>query len=253
MKRDIIFLLFVCSVFSLIGCNRELDDDPEHEVSINFTVGSLLKATATPAEDLVNKIVLYGVDGQTMIEKYTITQLNTTQKISKKVKSFYAIANPTSTMENLTTVAELTNLTFDFTAATPPASPFLMSGTGTISGTSVSINLVRMVARIEITCTDSKFTNASITVSNTPRYGYVFPRTPLAVPNSCTRATNSYTNVVFPVSIYVAENTGATLTSIKVDGQYNGAAISPSYTFNFSNNIVRNTNYPAAISFNVLP
>ena len=255
MKSSIHFLLCACIFFILTGCNRESYDEPEHTVSISFTVGSMLKLAATPAEEVVNEILLFAVSEQdAVVEKHTITSITTptTLRISKKVKWFYAIANPTSAIKSATTttVTQLMALTFD--CNTKPQSPFLMSGKKEISGSGVNIELVRLVARIDVVCSDPKFSLTTLTV-DTPRYGYVFARTPFAVPTPTTRVTYSYTNFNSPV--YVAESSGTSnRTVFTVAGQYDGTAINPAHTFSLMNgasgiNIERNTYYEVDISF----
>jgi len=256
MKSSIQFLLAACIFFSLTGCERDPHDEPEHTVSINFTVGSMLKSTATPAENAVDEILLFTLDSDNKVVKHPIIQLSGAElTISKKVKWFYAIANPTTTLKNQNpaSVTDLEDLTWDFQTALTPTSKFPMSGKQEYSGTkSISIELVRLVAKINITTSDTKFTDISLAVT-TPRYGYIFARTPLSVPNASTRVTYNFSNFNSPV--YVAENVGTSnLTRFVVNGKYEGNAINPALDFNLREgtqgiNIVRNTCYEVPISF----
>jgi len=240
----------------LTGCERETNDDPEQTVSIDFTVGSMLKATAIGNENVVDEILIFTVDDQNaVVSKHTITQLSGAKlTISKKVKWLYAIANPTTTLkdQSLSSIGNPEALTWDFQTALTPTSKFPMSGKQEVNGASVSIVLVRLVAKINITANDPKFTDPSITVK-TPRYGYIFARTPFAIPTPVSLINYTYTNL--PSTVYVAENSGTSnLTEFIVNGKYDGTAINPAYTFNLKNgaqgiNIVRNTYYEVPITF----
>ena len=249
MKTRIIFFIFACSLFSLTCCNRETYDEPERTVSINFTVGSMLKSAATTAEDKIDKIILYTVDDKNQVNNYQTTQSGITLTISKKVKTFYAIANPTTAMENLTSFTDLQNLTCIFDAA--PQSPFVMSGKSDVTGSgNINIQLVRMVAKIKIVApADFKVESLKVT---THKSGYVFERTPFAVPNFST-VTYTFTNISSPV--YLVENSGQNTnrTKIEVTGKYQGNPFTP-YTFNIKEkdqfvNIVRNTCYDVELDF----
>jgi len=249
MKTRIIFFLFVCSFFGLTGCDRDSQDEPERTVSINFTVGSMLKSAATTAEDRVDKIILYTVDNQNVVKKYETTLSGTTLTISKKVKTFYAIANPTAAMETLTTLNELLNLTCDF--ATVPQPPFVMSGRSDFSGSSnINIQLNRMVAKINIVApVDFQVESLKVT---THISGYVFARTPFDVPAFSSAVIYTFTNISSPV--YLAENSGqSNLTEIAITGKYRDIH-SITHTFNIKEksqdvNIVRNTSYNVELDF----
>jgi len=244
MKTRIIFFLFACSLFSLTGCDRETFDEPEYTVAINFTVGSMLKSAATPAEDRVDKIIIFAVDDRDVIKKYEATQAGTTLTISKKVKALYAIANPTSTMENSATLNALRILTCDFQTS-PPQSPFIMSGSCNITGSgNINIQLVRMVAKIKIVAPND-FLVESLKVK-THRRGYVFERTQFEVPTFST-VTYTYANISSPV--YLVENSGqsSNRTEFEITGKYQGnPSVTRTFNIRANNqdvNILRNTSY----------
>ena len=248
MKTKIVFLLFTCSLFGLTCCNRETYDEPDRTVSINFQIGSMLKSVASAAEDKINKIILYAVDDQNQVKKYEVAQTGTTLTISKKVKTFYAIANPTTAMENLTSVTAIQNLTCDFSSV--PQSPFVMSGKSDLAGSSnINIQLVRMVAKINIIA-PSDFQVETLKV-NTHKSGFVFERTPFAVPTFATVSYN-FSNISSPV--YIVENSGQNnRTELVITGKYQGNP-SITHTFNIKEkdqfvNIIRNTSYDVELTF----
>ena len=259
MKK--LVLLFIIGSFILAGCSEKPDSEQDCEIIVCFTVDSqpisLLKSTATTAEERIDRIILYGAAGSNVTKLYDGAKPSTggiPLIIPRTISTLYAIANPSTSMETATTVTVLTNLTGSFTSA--PASPFLMSGIAeNIDGKTnknISINLVRAVAKIEFTGTNG-FVITSVTVQNTPTQGYVFQRSPFAVPTTTGNyaAINSSTPV-----LYVAENTSSTtnppLTNFRVNGRLNSGTAT-NYDINLKKNgqnidIVRNTRYQVSIT-----
>ncbi|MDR1171193.1 MAG: fimbrillin family protein, partial [Bacteroidales bacterium] len=249
-RKNIIALLFVSGLFIMAGCEFDIEDHPEPErlVTISLTVGSepasLLKASTASQEekDIIGDVVFFGVDAKGgYIDTYPFSIGEQSLTISSRIKTLYAVANPTLDMLAATpSETDLQNMTVDFTAA--PASSFLMSGSGVVSGSSVSIALVRSVAKIEIKGKKG-FKVTGITVENTPDKGYVFPQSPLAVPDG---SVPSYTtsDTIF----YVAENTrtAAARTQFTVTGTYDGKTASRTITLNLD--LVRNKHYSISIS-----
>jgi len=256
MKTGIHILLCACTFFILAGCNHKLCDEQEHTVSINFTVGSMLKSTATTAENLIVKLILYGVDAhgnvtQNFSEFDNPPSTGILLTINKGVKTLYAIANPSSDLmtANPSNLSELMNLTCDF--INKPQSPFLKAGKGDVIGNSVQIELVRAVAKIEI-LSKNDFQINSVTVKNSPDMGYVFSRTPLAVPSSdkVNYQTVNPTNPD-PVVVYVPENSKNNPAQFVVTGAYLGKQAS--YTIELKKDkapidIERNTHYQVNVS-----
>ena len=172
MKNIVLFLVFCAVVLS--GCTREqIDTEGEHDVVIFFTaesapIASTVKSTATPEERAVEEILLFGVDNDGGFwQDFVISQAELANVessgvvlplVSRKVKKFYAIANPQDAMKTAISAAKtgetlnaafLEGLICDFSAY--PQSPFVMSGTGTVTGYAAKIDLVRTIARIELT------------------------------------------------------------------------------------------------------
>jgi len=228
-----IVVLFTFSVILCSGCGGDRPVEPPETVSqvvIYFSTKSLsdsqLKSTASPDENLISKIILFGVDDQNkVVETFpsiTNPSLNgiTLTITNKEVKSFYAIANPSTSLEGAkpSTVSDLMNLTGDF--ATPPVSPFLMSGKGNIVEEKVNIELIRVVAKIEIKGIDG-FQIETVTVTNTPDKGYVFMQATLSVPSSAGRTNYPAITSTAPI-LYVAESAAQNPVSFVVTGQLNG-------------------------------
>jgi len=249
--------LFAFSLYYLVGCRLDPTDEPEPDrvVVLNFTArplsGSLLKAKATDEEDFIENILLYGVNNKdTVVYTYSISTNQSLSGISlvipRKVKSLYAIANPTSDIEEKEplSVSDLMDLICDYSEA--PQSPFLMSGMAEISAI-INLELVRAIAKIEIAGDD--FIIESVTVINTPAKGYIFSRKPLSVP-TFDRITYSYSG---NSAIYIAESNGQNPISLFVRGYYHG--IFTAYTIVITDggvpvDIARNTYYPVNISQN---
>jgi len=106
-----------------------------------------------------------------------------------------------------------------------------------------------MVAKINIiTPADFQVENLDV---KTHRSGYVFERTPFAVPAFLT-VTYNYKNISSP--IYIVENSGqSNRTELVITGKYQGNP-SVTRTFNIKEkdqfvNIVRNTSYNVELSF----
>jgi len=264
MSRNIIlFAMSVFVLFSPLGCNSIDDIQPDRQVEINFITeplsGSLLKSSATTAEDQISEIILFAVNDQKeVVETFRVTYSGARLTLSRKITSLYAIANPSDVVwATCSTVVQLRDLTANFFAK--PVSPFLMSGTAEeipYASTAVNIRLVRAVAKINIKVVDlNDFVIESVTVKNTPARGYVFSRAPLSIPTS-DRVTYSYSaaDLAINPSIYVAENS-PNQTEFVVTGKYQGRQIDP-YTFKLTEGgsnkfieIKRNNCYQVDIKF----
>lgn len=204
-KNNILWL-FVFSLFIMAGCEHDPQDEPvpDRMVTINFTVGSLLKAAATPEEKLITEdIILFGVNGSgSEVTRFVLSPSGGQLSLPGTITMLYAIANPTPALAAAATPANLgtlQSLTGDFSTA--PVSPFLMSGKAPVSTGNVTIPLIRCVAKIKLN-TNSNFLIKSVTVS-TASTGYVFDPSPWSVP-ALTRVNYTYT-VNSPV-IYIAEH-----------------------------------------------
>ena len=257
-KNSIIALFFAFSLFILSGCESDFDDnfEQDHLVVVNFTTGSLsnpsLKSTGSEQENKINKIVFFGVDNNgDVVDK--ITRDNPSLSgvpltISKRVKSLHAIANPSNDMvtaiPSMNSVSDLTDLAGVFANATEPSSPFLMSGSGSVTGTTANIQFARAVAKVNIT-PQNGLSITSITVENTPTSVYVFPKSPLSPP------TGSRTSYTTSTQLYVTENTVSNPTRFVVAGTYLNRNVSYSIELKHGGNgidIERNKCYEVGIS-----
>ena len=261
MKK--IVLLLIISVFILTGCEHEqmLGSEDDRLVSISFSTrslsSSLLKSTVSPEEESIVKMILFGVDDlgnvvQTIIPPLPEPPLTAVQvTISRKVKSLYAIANPSADIEakNPITVSDLIDMTGDFSEA--PQSPFLMSGKEDVNGYNINIivELVRTVAKIEI-IGKNEFLISSVTVSNTPDKGYVFKKETLSMPTPDNRVTYSSVISATP-TLYVTENSALNPVEFVITGEFQGKLAN--YTIVLKSggstiDIVRNTHYQVNIT-----
>jgi hypothetical protein len=225
--KNLVFIL-ILGAFILAGCKQE-PFDPEQDfqdVVVFSSAQSLLKSAASQAEDAISEIILYGLEGSTVVHKLTITAAAEITSITgnnglkltipRKIRQFYAIANPSSALKTSLTNSPpansnaFTSLADNF-AATAPASPFLMSGNATVDTNlkQVNIQLTRAVAKVQF-YSESDFTISSVVVNRTPNGGYVFARETVAVPGSSSRI--SYSSVSGSL-VYVAENTSTTSTN----------------------------------------
>ena len=272
--KKLVFCLSLCGLF-WTGCTREPKETlDEGRIEILFTANtqaSLLKSTPTTAENNVTEIMLIGVDGSGNVVTggctpasltgadltAALTVLGTSITVSKRVVTLYAIANPSSSLRtsanSLTTLSGLQGLTNSF-AAPMPASPFMMSGTGTVNHTAktVAIELIRAVAKIDIRSGTTGFVITSASVQSTPDLGYVFGRTPLVIPTSgMTRVNYGAVTSANPI-LYAAESPGsASGTSFNVTGSYDEKTAT--YNFRLTKltsyiDIVRNTHYVVNIN-----
>ena len=252
MKK--IVLLFVVCGFIITGCTG---DGPPPEmrrqvivyISTTSLSNSSLKSTASPSENLISKIILYGVDAQNRIVETFPAISNPSVSgillnITEPVKSFYAIANPSQTIEGAkpSTVSDLMNLTGDF--STPPVSPFLMSGKGVIINDKVNIELIRAIAKIEVIGKDG-LEIKTVTVKNTPNKGFVFQQATFSLPASIDWV--NYPAITSPApSVYVAENDKKNPTRLDIIGQFEGKQASYTVTLTSDGEaiaIIRNTHY----------
>ena len=254
MKKIVFLLTLLAFIFT--GCPKVTDE--EREVVIYFTSKSfsnpVLLPIATNTENAIQKIILFGVDDQNNIKIFpVITDLSSSGvilSISKKIKSFYAIANPSSDIEsaNLSNASALIDIISDFSNA--PDSPFLMSGKADINiiDDSITIELVKAVAKIRIS-SGNDFKISSVTVMNTSAKGYVFPKTPFSVPD---KKINYPEITASTPTFYVAENTTVSPTKFVVNGQFMGQQVSYTIEQLTSNgepvNIVRNHYYEVTIT-----
>ena len=258
MKKLVISVLCITFIFS--GCRKDpnVELEGDRDILIYFTPQeSLLKSVGTTQENQVNTINVYGVeDGGSADWLFNLTALPTgsgySYLLSRKYTSLYAIANHGSLTipTGSTTKAALENLTGSF--ASEPASPFLMSGIATnLNKTTktVTIELVRVVAKVDINASGfDSGTAISVTVKSTPNLGYVFGRSPFAIPSGGAFAKIDYlavSNTSASKTLYVAENVGATTpTQFLISGTVQGKSASHTFSLTRSNtaiNIVRNT------------
>jgi len=259
MKKGILSLSIIA--FIIAGCNEKPDFEPYRDVDICFTVdsvpNSLLKLAASSTEKAITKIILLGVEGQNVRKLHETTGNPGSIKltISKTITALYAIANPSPTLETAipSTLTNLNNLTNTFGNSMPQPN-FLMSGSVTLSSgvTSISINLVRVVARVDIRGANG-FVISSVTVQNTPSQGYVFSKTPFVVPSGVANY-NAVSTSATP-TLYVTENTNTNATNstkFLVSGRLNSGSTTQ-YTVELKSNgqyinIVRNSYYLVTIT-----
>lgn len=209
----------------MAGCERDPVEAPEPEeqqITINFAAGelagSLLKKDASSEEDLIEKIILYGVNAQhEVVDTIILASSGKTRSIRKTVKTIWAIANPTDDLLAVFPAdsTALMGMTVDFSTA--PQSPLQMSGKVKIgTANSVTILFYRIVSRIDLVGIADKFQIESVKV-NTAATGYVFERPSLVVPAS-TWVEYSYTGTA-PV-IYVAEHLRTNAARFTVTGRF---------------------------------
>jgi len=218
---------------------------------------SILKTTANDDEKLINEVMLYGFDDQgAFVEKYLEEDISASgikRVIKRDIKTFYAIANPGSSIkeipqEYVSNVSKLMKLTADFTCVTQQN--ILMSGKGDVSKYSANIPLVRAVAKVEfLSYPDDDFLIESASVKSAPDKGYVFKQDELSVPVDATMVP--YESVSSTQPIYVAENSTSKPTQFVVSGTFEGKPAS--YSFELKDkggqniDIRRNTHYKVYI------
>ena len=252
--------MFAFSLCIMAGCEHDPIDNPDPDclVVVNFSTeslsGSLLKSTANSAEDLIEKIILFGVNEQNeVVQNFPALEnppmSGKTLTVLRKVKSLYAIANPSAAMvtANPLSVSDIMGMVGDFTNA--PQSPFLMSGKGDVNGKNINIELVRTVAKIDIIGKNG-FQITTVTVTNTPDKEYAFKRETLSVPASAGRVSYSAVSSTAP-TVYVAENSRLNPAQFVVTGTFQGKQAS--YTIVLKSggqniDIARNTHYQVGIT-----
>ena len=256
MRRIVVIYTLLLCFFA--GCQQDALIEGDRQVTVSFSpqtlTSSLKLSSASQAENSIVKLMLYGVDAQgnvtqnfPVFENPVSTGIPLT--IFKGVKSLYAIANPSSDLiaANPSNLSELMNLTFDFTNA--PQSPFLMGGKGDINGSSVQIELIRAVAKIEI-LSKNEFQINTVTVKNLPDEGYVFKQESPSSPASAGLTDYPAVNSANPV-LYVPETGKDKPAEFLVTGTYLGKQAS--YTIVLKSGTVpidieRNTHYQVSVS-----
>ena len=260
MRR--VILVCVLSGFIFAGCGSDDDETPLEQEQVQDVLVYLstsplsdsgTNSTAISDENLISRLILFGVDDKNMFVKAfpVITNPSMTGialTIPIEVKTFYAVANPTMAIEsaNLSSFSDIFNLTSSFAVA--PAAPFLMSGKGNVSGSAVNIELIRAVARIEVVA-HNDFVIESVTVKKTPDKGYVFKKETSEPPASSVMVAYPANTTNFIV--YVAENTKNSPSEFEVAGKYLGQPVSYSIVLENNGsavNIVRNTCYQISIT-----
>ena len=264
MKLVILRLCIFFGVLILSGCS--IFPEGEHDIVISFTTKSLspsfLKSSseARVAEKYLKEILIFGVDDEEMvvqtfppIEQLSSTDGFTLQAVSGKVKRFYAIANPTDDIKETpspSNVSELTSMTCDFSNS--PHSPFVMGGIGKfIRGSATQIELVRTVAKIDITASNG-FEIEAVAVKNTPAKGYVFDLGALSVPDESIteyRGINPVSSTL--ATLYVAPNSMNSPTTFVVTGKFDGRKVNYSFELTHNSkkiNIMRDTYYKVNIA-----
>lgn len=261
VRNSIAFLLFAFASVTLAGCEPESLSPENRLVVINFTTGSLsdsMLKSATEAEKEITKIKLFGVAADNSIfETYPdivgLPSSGVPITISRKVKTLYAIANPSVAMEaELSTISDLSNLVGVFDE---PQSPYLMGGQISINGSeseygnNISIELIRAVAKVKITGKNG-FQIETVTVTNTPDGGYVFKKAEPSVPATANMISYPVITSGAPI-VYVAENTTQSSTKFVVTGTFNSKQAS--YTIVLKQegqaiDIARNHYYQVAIT-----
>jgi len=256
MKKIGIYFISIALIIS--GCSGKPNAEQDRMLVVSFSIKSLtttdMKSATTSDEEVISKVILFGVNNQDAVIEKRLVTINTSLEgfqltISQDVKLLYAIANPSETHLSAkpSTVSDLLVLTDDFTNA--PVSPFLMSGKANINGNNINIALVRSVAKIVVIGEDG-FQVQSVTVKDTPSKGFVFAQTTLSVPPSSNRV--DYTDISNS-TIYVAENSKQNPTTLIVKGTVAGVPVKEKI-FTFEKNgqpidIERNFCYKATISF----
>ena len=253
MKRVVVLLVSVGLFLS--GCNiLNPKDENDHQVVVFFNTkslsSSLLKSTASEAEKTVEKIIIYGVDDNDVVEKLLVEQNppdgGILLTVSRSIKTFYAIANPSAAMEayDPLSVAALTNMIAYFETA--QQSPFLMSGKAGINGFKVNIELERVVVKIDIFGMNG-FEIQSIEVKNTPDRVFVFDRGG-ALPTSGLRTDYLPTT---STTLYVAEYHSSDPTTFLVSGEFEDKQASYNLVIRSAGSaisLLRNTHYQVNIS-----
>ena len=252
MKRITILLLYLFVIIYLTGCKQIDNSDQYHQVMIKFDTKLLSGSSpASSTENLVSKVMFFGVNDQNnVVQTIPAMDIQSLSGISlgilRKVKTLFAIANPTESLEKADpqTVLDIMNLTCDFTTA--PVSPFVMSGKGDIKDLEVKIDLIRAVAKIEITGIDG-FEIEKVDVA-TPGKGYVFVQEKLSVPFTAGEAKYSAINSTKSptLTLYIGESAAQKPAIFKLNGTYDGKPATYSFSLMSGGktiDIVRNTHY----------
>ena len=258
--KKIILVALSLAVFIVAGCGGA-PDDPEQDRKIvaYYNVqqlslsGTSSKSETEEAENMVNRIIFYGIDRQNTVSKL-LTEQNPTFgsteiTVSQDILSIFAVANPSSGIELATpqNLADLTDMVAEF--ANMPATPFIMSGIAVIFNNVANIELIRTIAKIEF-LPSSELVIETVTVTNTPNQGYVFGRGSAAVPPTASRISYPQIASATPI-IYVAENTASDPTAFVVTGTFEGNPARYEIPFEIekgvSSAISRNTHYQIPI------
>ena len=249
----------------LLGCNQDIESYEDRDIIIFFSTkslsASLLKSVTIDPETYINDILVFCVDENGSVEQnFFIPQLDeqslsdgiVLENVSRDVKSLYAIANPPDEIKTApypSNVSELLSMTCAFSSLPKP--PFVMSGIGDIvSGYVAQIDLVRTIAKIEITA--STFIIEKITVINTPNEVYVFKKEQLSVPEGSIRTFHEIVPLTSTyATLYVAENSMNTPTQFIVTGLFDGQTIH--YSFDLTQygaklDIERNKHYQVGLT-----
>ncbi len=252
MKK--IFLpITLCFFIGIFGtsCQKNQDDiiHATQDVTFNFSSKAMsdirTRSAASAEESTLEDITLYALssDGK-IVQTLQIEDpaQPTTLAIESRVTNVYALANVET--NNLLSVADLQALTFD--ASSMPASPFVFSAHSTLYGSSMNIELIRAIAKVEILGKNGFQVN-SITVKNTPNKGFITSSQQNVPADAVMVDYSKYSGT----AVYVAESNASEPVKFFVEGMLNGQTTA--YTFDLkidgkNINIMRNTCYQIEVS-----
>lgn len=246
-------LALAVAAMAIVSCNKEANEGAggSNRVTLRFSTRAMsdvaTRSAASEAENAVERLVVFGLDAEggvvgafPVIENPSMTGVELT--VPDNVVSLRVIANPQGHHSlNYASDEEILAETVDFSVA--PASPFVMSGSSSVSGAQVDVDLVRSVAKISVQG-NGDFAVNSVTVLRTPSKAPLFAgRTNVGEFVSHDEKAGS--------EVYVGESSASAPAQLLVKGVYKGQPTAYTVTLTQQGapiDIVRNTSYVVGIT-----
>ncbi|MBP5504644.1 MAG: hypothetical protein J6X89_00910 [Bacteroidales bacterium] len=202
MKRQILFLALALGI-TVTSCGKmegQQAQQRDGEVVVNFSLGYQTKATTGINDDAVNTAYVFAFDGNRLDGSAFVSSASTgTINVTPGSRRFIAVINPNSefTFNSVTTPASLMSMVSQLSSE--GIADMVMIGENTVtitsSTTNVSIQVTRLVSKINLSSLKFQLTGALAgkTVSNVAVY---LKNYPTSMSYSGT-AGNTYTSGLF--------------------------------------------------------
>ncbi|MDR2938567.1 MAG: hypothetical protein LBU92_06510 [Prevotellaceae bacterium] len=245
---------------SMGACKKDdpkVNNEGSRDVVLSFSTKAMSKVTpravrATQAEeDAVARVAIFGIDAEGKVAQTFEPTANPgaqlTLKVQEGVKTLRVIANPKA--EHSLSYATETEIHAErVSRSEAPSFPLVMGATVSVAeGSSLSVDLIRAVAKLTVTSADPAVAVTSVAVAQTPKYTHIFAQQ--SIPAYTMADYTSYSEVQGNV-VYVGENHAQHGTILRVKGTYKGNPFDAELTLKSEGAVIaieRNTSYTVTV------